>query len=332
MNNPNDIERFTLAQDMLCEGYGTALEEIRHGRKYSHWIWYIFPQLRGLGHSHNAEFYGISGREEAERYLAHPVLGPRLREITRTLVSHKGKAPEAILGKIDALKVRSCMTLFNAIAPGELFAEVLDAFYSSRGCERTLEMLGEQPPSDPDRPEPVPAPPRFQPRAAARLLSVLCILAHAFVCILAWGIWCADVYLRHSAPPFEPRMDLHVAGWLLLCFIFPGSGLCGFLYMCTMDSENREKRALLWGALQLAGSVSLGIVCPHFLNWGHGAAATLLFYGSPVIALLSFGAAFLLSTRCSPIHPEPAFSLRLFCLLFLIAGAVLTGCSVSLID
>lgn len=143
MENPNDIERFTLAQDMLYEGYESALNEMRHGRKYTHWIWYIFPQLRGLGHSHYAEFYGISGREEAVRYLEHPVLGSRLREISRTLLSHKGKAPEAILGQIDAQKVRSCMTLFNVISPGELFAEVLDAFYDGCGCKRTLEMLAE---------------------------------------------------------------------------------------------------------------------------------------------------------------------------------------------
>lgn len=141
MNTPYELDRFTEAQDMPYDGYEQALAEIRAGRKYSHWIWYIFPQLKGLGHSPNARFYGLESQDEAALYLAHPVLGPRLREITAALLSHCSKDPVRILGHIDAQKVCSCMTLFDAVAPGEIFAETLAAFYESRPCELTLRML-----------------------------------------------------------------------------------------------------------------------------------------------------------------------------------------------
>ena len=137
------IERFVIAQDVEYAGYAQALAEIKGGRKYDHWIWYIFPQLRALGRSYNARFYGITHREEAVAYLAHPVLGARLREISRALLAHRGKTAVAILGQIDALKVCSCMTLFDSLAPNDVFAEVLAVFYDGKRCPLTLELMQE---------------------------------------------------------------------------------------------------------------------------------------------------------------------------------------------
>lgn len=136
-----EIERFTEAQNKPYDGYEQALTEIRNGRKYSHWIWYIFPQLRELGRSHYALFYGICDRAEAKAYLEHPLLGARLREICRALLQHKEKEAVAILGDIDAKKVCSCMTLFDAVSPGDVFAEVLATFYAGKHCELTLSIL-----------------------------------------------------------------------------------------------------------------------------------------------------------------------------------------------
>ncbi len=126
---------------MPYDGYEQALAEIRNGRKESHWIWYIFPQLRELGRSYYALFYGICNRAEAETYLEHPLLGARLREISRALLQHKEKEAVAILGNIDAKKVCSCMTLFDAVSPGDVFAEVLAAFYADKRCKLTLSIL-----------------------------------------------------------------------------------------------------------------------------------------------------------------------------------------------
>jgi uncharacterized protein (DUF1810 family) len=122
-----DLERFVAAQE---RSYATALAELRRGRKESHWMWWIFPQLRSLGRSGTAKAYGIADLREAEAYLAHPVLGPRLVEATRAMLMHEGQAPEAVLGGVDALKLRSCATLFAAV-PGAApeFREVLEAFY-----------------------------------------------------------------------------------------------------------------------------------------------------------------------------------------------------------
>ena len=107
------MERFLDAQEVV---YTTALAEIRAGRKSSHWIWYIFPQMRGLGHSYNSEYYGIESLEEAREYLHHEVLGERLREITGALLEHRNKSATDILGEIDAMKLRSSMTLFDIAA------------------------------------------------------------------------------------------------------------------------------------------------------------------------------------------------------------------------
>lgn len=134
----NDIERFVEAQNSNWSTYADALAEIRKGRKTSHWIWYVFPQLRGLGHSSMAEFFGISGRAEAEEYLSHPVLSARLREISEALLAHEGKSAIEILGGIDSMKVRSCMTLFDSISPDDVFAKVLDRFYHGQRDPRSV--------------------------------------------------------------------------------------------------------------------------------------------------------------------------------------------------
>ena len=137
----NDINRFIEAQNESHWGWETALKEITDGKKTSHWIWFIFPQIRGLGYSYNSNYYGISDKTEAEAYLNHPVLGSRLREITQALLEHREKDPNSILGEIDALKVCSCMTLFDILSPNDIFAQVLDAFYGGKRCDRTLRML-----------------------------------------------------------------------------------------------------------------------------------------------------------------------------------------------
>ena len=130
MNDENNILRFVDAQENPWAGYDNALAEIKRGKKISHWIWYIFPQLRGLGHSRRSYFYGIVDRKEAAVYLAHPVLGSRLREITEALLENTNKSAIAILGEIDAQKVQSCMTLFDCIAPNDIFEKVLNMFYN----------------------------------------------------------------------------------------------------------------------------------------------------------------------------------------------------------
>ncbi|MEO1775207.1 MAG: DUF1810 domain-containing protein [Pseudomonadota bacterium] len=134
-----DLERFVKAQEFV---FASALAELGNGRKQGHWVWYILPQLKGLGRSDTAAFYGLSGLEEARAYLAHPVLGPRLRDCVSALLKHSDKSPEAILGKTDTLKFRSCLTLFAAAAPEEpLFAEALSAFYGGGPDPQTRALL-----------------------------------------------------------------------------------------------------------------------------------------------------------------------------------------------
>ena len=135
----DDLEIFVDAQE---DDYPDALGEIRAGKKTSHWIWYVFPQLRGLGRSARSELFGIEGAAEAQAYLSHPVLGPRLVEISTALRDHKGITAQQILGEVDAKKVQSSMTLFAA-QPGAdpIFAEVLATFYDGQPCGLTTEML-----------------------------------------------------------------------------------------------------------------------------------------------------------------------------------------------
>ena len=139
MNN-SGLERFVEAQELM---YMMALDEVRNGRKRGHWIWYIFPQLKGLGESYNSSYYGINGIEEARAYLAHPVLGARLREITAAFLELVGKNAQEVFGHLDAMKVRSCMTLFNVVSDDDLFQRVLDCYYNGVADDRTLEMLEE---------------------------------------------------------------------------------------------------------------------------------------------------------------------------------------------
>ena len=137
----DDLERFVQAQD----GGGTyeqALRELRAGRKTSHWMWFVFPQLAGLGHSPMAQAYALSSLQQARDYLAHPVLGPRLRACTAAVLSHPERSAEQVMGGIDALKLRSSMTLFARAAPDEAaFREVLDAFYGGEPDARTDQLL-----------------------------------------------------------------------------------------------------------------------------------------------------------------------------------------------
>lgn len=135
-----DLSRFLAAQDPV---YATVAAELAVGRKATHWMWFIFPQLAGLGRSATARFYGIAGHAEAAAYLAHPLLGARLRECTRLMLTHPALSAEAILGPVDALKFRSCLTLFAAVAPGEpLFPAALARFYPEGADPATLGLLG----------------------------------------------------------------------------------------------------------------------------------------------------------------------------------------------
>jgi uncharacterized protein (DUF1810 family) len=140
VNDPHDLARFLAAQAPLID---TVLAELRAARKRTHWMWFVFPQLRGLGTSPMAERYGIASLAEAKAYLAHPVLGPRLRECTEAVLAHAGLGLDVILGPVDALKFRSSMTLFAhaALEDDGVFERALDAFCEGRRDERTLALL-----------------------------------------------------------------------------------------------------------------------------------------------------------------------------------------------
>ena len=136
-----DLERFVSAQE---ESYARALAELKHGRKASHWMWFIFPQIAGLGSSPMARFYAIASAEEARAYLDHPLLGPRLRAATEAMLAHRGERAEDILGSVDALKFRSSMTLFDAVARGpEPFASALTFFHAGKKDQATLALLAQ---------------------------------------------------------------------------------------------------------------------------------------------------------------------------------------------
>ena len=134
-----DLERFVSAQEY---NYENALTEIRAGKKMSHWIWYIFPQLKGLGHSYRSEYYGIEDEDEAKSYLGHPILGSRLVEITETLLSLKESDPLKVMGSPDDLKLKSCMTLFAYISEdGSIFHQVLEKYFGGAKDEKTMNIL-----------------------------------------------------------------------------------------------------------------------------------------------------------------------------------------------
>ena len=134
-----NLDRFLTAQE---DAYSSALHELRAGRKQGHWMWFIFPQIDGLGHSSTARFYAIKSLDEAAAYLAHPVLGPRLIECCEALLLHPDRSARDILGSPDDLKLRSCATLFSRIQPGHpVFGRILDAFFPDGSDSRTLERL-----------------------------------------------------------------------------------------------------------------------------------------------------------------------------------------------
>jgi uncharacterized protein (DUF1810 family) len=139
VDDPHDLQRFVDAQDGVFE---TALAELCAGAKQSHWMWFVFPQLAGLGHSPTAQYYAIRSLDEARAYLAHPLLGPRLRLCVEALLPHAGRSSEAIFGSIDALKLRSSLTLFDLVAPQDVFARALDVFFAGEPDQRTLALIG----------------------------------------------------------------------------------------------------------------------------------------------------------------------------------------------
>jgi len=141
MTDPHDLARFLDAQAPV---YAQVIRELKAGRKASHWMWYVFPQLRGLGWSPTARHYGISGRDEAQAYLAHPVLGPRLEECVRLVLAVKGRTAEQIFGYPDVLKLRSCLSLFAAVAadPGP-FNQALAKYYGGEPDPETVRRLAQ---------------------------------------------------------------------------------------------------------------------------------------------------------------------------------------------
>jgi uncharacterized protein (DUF1810 family) len=140
------MDRFGLQRFLDAQGgggtYDRALAELRAGRKRSHWMWFVFPQIAGLGRSPMAQAYAISSLAEARAYLEHPVLGPRLRECAKALLELDGASAEEVLGGIDAVKLRSSMTLFARAAPQEpLFEQVLERYYAGEPDEATDRLL-----------------------------------------------------------------------------------------------------------------------------------------------------------------------------------------------
>jgi uncharacterized protein (DUF1810 family) len=135
-----DLDRFVAAQDRVQEAVG---QELRGGKKRSHWMWFVFPQIAGLGHSSTAQRYAIQSLEEARAYLAHPVLGRRLRDWTRLVLEVEGRSAEEIFGYPDYLKFRSSMTLFDEASDAEtVFREALEKYYDGEPDRKTLGILG----------------------------------------------------------------------------------------------------------------------------------------------------------------------------------------------
>ncbi len=154
-DDPYRLERFVAAQD-AGGTYERAVAELRAGAKRGHWMWFVFPQVAGLGFSAMSQRYAIASLAEARAYLAHPVLGPRLVECGRILAATKGKSAAAIFGDIDAMKLRSSITLFTAAAPNEpVFREVLEKYFGAQPDDATLERLALRA-NAPPRPPPLP--------------------------------------------------------------------------------------------------------------------------------------------------------------------------------
>jgi uncharacterized protein (DUF1810 family) len=139
VTDPYNLQRFLDAQEGV---YETALAELRAGAKQSHWMWFIFPQLRGLGLSPTSQYYGIASLDEAHSFLDHPVLGSRQRECVEAMLPHVDRlTPEQILGSVDAIKLKSSLTLFDQVEPNSLFASGLAGFFDGERDQRTLALL-----------------------------------------------------------------------------------------------------------------------------------------------------------------------------------------------
>ena len=136
-----DLDRFVKAQEKM---YDIALNEIKNGKKISHFMWYIFPQLKGLGYSEISNYYGISGLEEAKEYLEDEILGNRLYNITLELLKINEDDPINIFGNVDALKLKSSMTLFDIVSDDEIFYDILKKYYGGKKDERTIALLGKK--------------------------------------------------------------------------------------------------------------------------------------------------------------------------------------------
>lgn len=134
----DDVCRFVNAHESM---YKTALYEVRNGKKESHWIWYILPQLRGLGQSYNAHYYGISGLNEARKYIENPILSAHMNDILNELLNLSTNNPEDIFGKLDAQKLKSSMTLFDLVAPDGVYSRILDKFFNGKRDNRTLYLI-----------------------------------------------------------------------------------------------------------------------------------------------------------------------------------------------
>jgi len=140
MDDPHDLSRFVQAQQ---DDYERALAEISSGRKRSHWMWYIFPQFAGLAFSSTSKHYAIKSLEEAKAYLAHPILGPRLRECAEAVVDLEGRSATQVFGSPDDLKLRSCATLFACVSlPGSVFHRLIGKYYRGEFDGNTLQLLG----------------------------------------------------------------------------------------------------------------------------------------------------------------------------------------------
>jgi uncharacterized protein (DUF1810 family) len=141
--DPHDLGRFVQAQE---SDYARALAEIRAGHKRSHWMWYIFPQYDGLGFSPTSRHYSIKSVAEAQAYLAHPVLGPRLTECAEAALRVEGRSALAVFGSPDDMKLRSCATLFAHVSPpGSVFEQLLGKYFASQRDDRTLTLIGAAP-------------------------------------------------------------------------------------------------------------------------------------------------------------------------------------------